>query len=282
MSRDRVPTRMLPSGDEMPLIGFGTWRLHDDTLRAALDAAIAAGYRHFDTAQAYGNEADIGDHLAEYDREEFFITSKVVGSDLAYDRVIRTCRESIDRLGTDYLDLYMIHLPNPAISLRETLSAMATLVKERLVRNVGVSNFDAYRLSCAQHIADVPIAVNQIEFHPIFQQPGLVEYCTQTDVVIEAAAPLGRGAVFSDELVTSISEKYGKSNAQVVLRWILEQDIVSLPRSSNPAHVEENIDILDWKLTEDDRHALDDHPRDEAIYTMPTAHWENDDYGIIH
>lgn len=275
-----VPTKELPSGDEIPMVGFGSWLLHDEELEDALETALEAGYRHIDTADTYQNDEQIGRIISDYDREKLFLTTKAKPADLRYESVIEACKASLERLETSYLDLYLVHFPNPAISLRETLWAMATLHDEGLVRNIGVSNFDAYRLSCAQHITDVPIAVNQIEFHPLFQQRRLVEYCAKTDVVIEAAAPLGRGEVFSDDLVTSIAEKYGKSNAQVVLRWILEEDIIPLPRSSNPAHVEENLDILDWRLDVDDRQLLTDHPRDEPVYTMPTAHWDDDYYGI--
>lgn len=275
-----VPSKTLPGGDELPQLGFGTWLLHDKELDDALRAALDAGYRHIDTADAYENDAQIGEIIAGYDRETLFLTTKVGPPDLGYESVIRSCHASLDRLGTDYLDLYLVHFPNPAISLRETLSAMAMLHEEGLVRNVGVSNFDRYRLSCAQHISPVPIAVNQIEFHPLFRQPRLVEYCNETDVVIEAAAPLGRGEVFTDDVVASIATKHDRSNAQVVLRWAIESGVVPLPRSSNPDHVRENFDLFDWSLDPDDIRLLDDHPRDEPVYTMPTAHWQDDRYGI--
>lgn len=281
MSRSPIPTRTLPSGDELPILGFGTWLLHNETLHTALESAIDAGYRHIDTAQAYGNEATIGEHLVDYDREEFFITSKVVGSDLTYDRVIQTCRESIDRLEADYLDLYLIHFPNPTISLRETLAAMATLTDEGLVRNIGVSNFDAYRLSCALHITDVPIAVNQIEFHPLFQQSRTVEYCHEHDVVVEAAAPLGRGQIFDDATIDSIADRHERSPAQVVLKWAIERNVVPLPRSSSPGHIEENADLFSWRLDEDALDALDEHPSTSPAYSTITGIWENETYGVV-
>lgn len=281
MSRSPIPTRTLPSGDELPILGFGTWLLHNETLHTALESAIDAGYRHIDTAQAYGNEATIGEHLVDYDREEFFITSKVVGSDLTYDRVIQTCRESIDRLEADYLDLYLIHFPNPTISLRETLAAMATLTDEGLVRNIGVSNFDAYRLSCALHITDVPIAVNQIEFHPLFQQSRTVEYCHEHDVVVEAAAPLGRGQIFDDATIDSIADRHERSPAQVVLKWAIERNVVPLPRSSSPGHIEENADLFSWRLDEDALDALDEHPSTSPAYSTITGIWDNETYGVV-
>ncbi|OYR58567.1 hypothetical protein DJ71_25670, partial [Halorubrum sp. E3] len=197
------------------------------------------------------------DALAEYDRDDVFLTSKVLAKNLNYESVIASCEASIDRLGTDYVDLYLIHWPNPAISLRETLRAMAELRERGLVRDVGVSNFSAYQLSCAHHVSDVPIAVNQIEFHPWFQRPDLVDYCRESDTVIEAAAPLARTDVFGDEVVAELAETYDKSPAQVVLRWALDNDMVALPRSSTPEHVRANAD-LDWEPDEADRRQPDE------------------------
>jgi len=273
-----VPTKALPSGAELPALGLGTYDLGDqtaDSVRAALDA----GYAHVDTAEGYHNEATIGDALAEYDRDEVFLTSKVLAKNLDYEPVIASCEASLDRLGTDYLDLYLVHWPNPAISLRETLRAMAELRDRGLVRNVGVSNFSAYQLSCAHHISDVPIAVNQIEFHPWLQRPDLVDYCRESDTVIEAAAPLARTDVFDDEVVAELAEKYEKSPAQVVLRWALDNDVVALPRSSTPDHVRANAD-LDWELDEADRRRLDERDRDRPVYDTPARDWTDDVYGI--
>ncbi|KDS91049.1 oxidoreductase [Halorubrum saccharovorum] len=275
-----VPTKTLPSGAELPALGLGTYDLGDrtaDSVRAALDA----GYTHIDTAEGYHNEAAIGDALAEsdVDRDDVFLTSKVLAKNLNYESVIESCEASLDRLGTDYLDLYLIHWPNPAISLRETLRAMAELRERGLVRDVGVSNFSAYQLSCAHHVSDVPIAVNQIEFHPWFQRPDLVDYCRESDTVIEAAAPLGRTDVFGDEVVAELAEKYDRHPAQIILRWALDNDVVALPRSSTPDHVRANAD-LDWELDEADRRRLDERDRDRPVYDTPARDWTSDVYGI--
>jgi len=273
-----IPTKTLPSGAELPALGLGTYDLGDhtaDSVRAALDA----GYAHIDTAEGYHNEAAIGEALAEYDRDEVFLTSKVLAKNLNYESVIESCEASLDRLGTDYLDLYLIHWPNPAISLRETLQAMAELHDRGLVRDVGVSNFSAYQLSCAHHVADVPIAVNQVEYHPWFQRPDLVGYCRESDTVIEAAAPLARTAVFDDEVVADLAEAYDKHPAQVVLRWALDNDVVALPRSATPEHVRANAD-LDWELDAADRRRLDERDRDEPVYDTPARDWTDNVYGI--
>nr|WP_267621830.1 aldo/keto reductase [Halobium salinum] len=275
-----IPNVSLPSGDEMPMVGVGTWDLEGETVRESVRAALDAGYTHVDTAEGYMNEAEIGETLAEYDRDDLFLTSKVLPKNLGYESVLRACRDSLDRLDTDYLDLYLIHWPNPAISLRETMDAMARLHEEGLVRNVGVSNFSAYQLSAANHVSDVPVAVNQIEFHPWLQRPDLVDYCRESETVVEAAAPLARTEIFGDETVQELAEKHGRSPAQVVLRWAVERDVVVVPKSSSPAHVRENADLFDWELDEADRERLDDADRDAPVYDHPARDWSSDVYGI--
>ncbi|WP_018256645.1 aldo/keto reductase [Halomicrobium katesii] len=274
------PTRTLPSGDELPTLGVGTWNIDGDTLRDSVRAGLDAGYTHVDTAEGYKNEDEIGDVLADYDREELFLTSKVLPKNLDYESVIASCEASLERLGTDYLDLYLVHWPNPAISLRETMNAMATLHDRGLIRNVGVSNFSAYQLSCAHHVSDVPIAVNQIEFHPYLQRPDLVDYCRETDTVIEAAAPLARTEVFDDPVIQELAETYDKSPAQIVLKWAVEQDVVVLPKSSSPEHVRQNGALFDWELAAEDRERLDDRDRDQPVYDHPARDWTGDTYGI--
>ncbi len=273
------PTRTLPSGDELPALGLGTYALDDDETEASVRAALDAGYAHIDTAEGYRNEEIIGDVLEEYGRDGVFLTSKVLPKNLGYESLVRACEASLDRLGTDYLDLYLIHWPNPAISLRESLGAMAELHDRGLVRNVGVSNFSAYQLSCAHHVSDVPIAVNQIEFHPWFQRPALVEYCEASDTVVEAAAPLARTDVLDDEAVRDLATEYDTSPAQVVLRWAIDRGAVPLPRSSTPEHVRDNA-ALGWSLDPADRERLDGRDRGQPVYDTPARDWTSDTYGI--
>lgn len=275
-----VPTKTLPSGDELPMVGLGTARLHGETLHDSVDAALDAGYTHLDTAEGYENEADVGEALAERDRGEVFLTSKVLPKHLGYESVVRACEESLDRLGTEYLDLYLVHWPNPTVSLRETLDAMALLHDRGKVRNIGVSNFDAYRLSAAQHVSDVPVAVNQIECHPGFYRPDLVEYCQETDVVVEAAAPLARAELFDDEVVRDLADSYGKTPAQVILRWTVEKDVVVVPRSASPEHVRDNGDLFGWELDPSDHERLDDLDRHEPVYDTLSPDWTDETYGI--
>ncbi|MFC6723684.1 aldo/keto reductase [Halobium palmae] len=275
-----VPTVELPSGDELPMAGVGTWNIGGDTVRNSVRAGLDAGTMHVDTAEGYHNEAEIGDVLEDYRREDVFLTSKVLPKHLDYESVIASCEASLERLGTDYLDLYLVHWPNPAISLRETLDAMATLHDRGLVRNVGVSNFSAYQLSCAHHVSDAPIAVNQIEFNPYFQRPDLVEYCRETDTVIEAAAPLARTEVFEDETLREIADEYDRSVSQIALKWAVERGIVVLPKSSSPEHVRQNFELFDWEMDEADVERIDALDRDRPVYDTPAKDWTGDDYGI--
>jgi diketogulonate reductase-like aldo/keto reductase len=274
-----VDTHTLPSGDELPAVGIGTWNIGGETVKQSVRAALDAGYTHVDTAEGYHNEREIGEVLADYDRDDVFVTSKVLPKHLDYDSLVESCEASLDRLGTDYLDLYLIHWPNPAVSLRESLHAMATLHDRGLVRNVGVSNFSAYQLSCAHHVSDVPIAVNQIEFHPWFQRPDLVDYCRETDTLVEAAAPLARTEIFADEVVRELADGYDRSPAQVVIKWALERDVVVLPKSSSPEHVRQNVE-LDWTMDDEDLRRLDERDRDQPVYDTPGRDWTGDVYGI--
>ncbi|WP_433633354.1 aldo/keto reductase [Halomicrococcus sp. NG-SE-24] len=275
-----IPSVSLPSGDTMPIVGAGTWDIEGDTVRDSVRTALDTGYTHIDTAEGYRNEAEIGDVLADNDRDELFLTSKVLPSNLNYESVLEACESSLRKLNTDYLDLYLIHWPNPAVSLRETMNAMERLHEQGKVRNVGVSNFSAYQLSAAEHVSNIPIAVNQIEFHPWFQRPDLIEYCRETDVRIEAAAPLARGELFGDDTIQELADKYDKTPAQVVLRWAVEKDVVVIPKSSSADHIRENIALFDWKLDETDHQHLDDGDRNHPVYDTATRDWTDDIYGI--
>jgi diketogulonate reductase-like aldo/keto reductase len=275
-----TPSVRLPSGDKIPIVGAGTWDIGGDTVRDSVRAALDADYTHIDTAEGYMNEAEIGEVVADHDREEMFLTSKILPSNLNYDSVINSCEASLEKLGTDYLDLYLIHWPNPAISLRETLNAMEQLHDQGMVRNIGVSNFSAYQLSCAHHVSNIPIAVNQIEFHPWLQRPDLFDYCRETETVIEAAAPLARTEVLGGKTVQDLAEEYGKTSAQIVLRWGVEKGVVVMPKSTSADHIQGNIELFDWELDESDHQRLDEIDRDQPVYDTPARDWTGDVYGI--
>lgn len=272
-----IPTRKLKTGSEIPAIGFGTWDISQENVAEKVKLALEAGYNHIDTAEGYKNEDGIGDVLTSQSRDDLFITSKVLPSNLNYESVLKACQRSLEKLGTNYLDLYLIHWPNPAISLRETLSAMKTLVDQGLVKNVGVSNFSVYQLNVALKISPVPIAVNQVEFHPWLYQQELLELCNQNDVVIEASAPLARTEVLQDETIIELAAKYDKSPAQIVLNWEVIKGIVPLPKSKSAAHIKENLAIFDWELLGDDVAKIDQITKEKRVYMISL---DDETYGI--
>ncbi|MFB6095162.1 MAG: aldo/keto reductase [Halodesulfurarchaeum sp.] len=263
-----IPTKTLPSGDELPVVGVGTWDLGGQVVKDSVRTALELGYPHIDTAEGYKNEAEIGEVLTEYDREDLFLTSKVLPSNLHYESVLESLEASLERLGVSQLDLYLIHWPNPAISVRETFQALERAHEEGLVRNVGVSNFNQYQLMFAQKVADVPIAVNQIEFHPWYHREDLIEYCHEHDIVVEAAAPLARTEILDDPVLTDIAAKHGKTPAQVALKWELERETVVLPKSTSEEHLADNLALFDWELDDEDVSAIDDVDRMENVYMI--------------
>ncbi len=272
-----IPAHTLPSGDALPLVGFGTWDMSDTDVKSAVPTALDHGYTHVDAAEGYQNQAAVGEVLAQYDRDDLFLTSKVLPSDLDYEGVHAALSRTLDRLGTDYLDLYLIHWPNPAISLRETFHALERAHEAGRIRNVGVSNFGTYELKFAQKIADVPIAVNQFELNPWYFREELLTYCQKHDIVVQAAAPLGRAAVLEDPVITEIAETQDVMPAQVALRWAVEKEVVVLPQSTTPDHIRANLALFDWSLDESD------HARIDAIDRMENAYYLDVDdpiYGI--
>lgn len=263
-----LPNCTLPSGDSLPIVGFGTWDLDESEVREILPAALESGYTHIDTAEGYQNESAIGTVLAEYDRDEVFLTSKVLPSNLHYESLLKSLSASLERLGTNYLDLYLIHWPNPAISLRETLNALERAYENGRVRQIGVSNFNTYQLEFARRFSDVPIAANQIEFHPLYARHDVLQYCHENDIVVEAAAPLARGAVLQESVVQDIAEKHNRMPAQVVLKWIVEKDVVVVPKSRNPDHISANLGLFDWTLDPEDIERLNGLDRQENVYMI--------------
>ncbi len=263
-----LPHAALPSGDALPMVGFGTWDMDADDVHHAVPTALDAGYTHIDCAEGYQNQEAVGEVLAQYDREDLFITSKVLPPHLHYESVFEALDRARTRLGIEALDLYLIHWPNPAISLRETLSALEEAHADGRIKNIGVSNFSVHYLRFAQFIADVPIAVNQIEFNPWYARQELVDYCQENDIVVEAAAPLGRAAVLADPVIEEIAEKHDVMPAQVCLRWALQKDIVVLPQSTNPDHIRANLNLFGWELDAEDVERIDALNRGENAYQL--------------
>ncbi|MEN3202216.1 MAG: aldo/keto reductase [Atribacterota bacterium] len=257
-------------GARVPAIGLGTWDLRGEEGYQAVLSALSLGYRHIDTAEFYDNEREVGKAVKDsgVPRDVVFLTTKVWYTHLHFQDLIRSCEESLRKLGTDYIDLYLIHWPNEAVPLEESLSAMEKLQKEGKVRFVGVSNFDVDLLDKARNIAPFPILTDQVEYHPYLSQKPLLEYCQKHKVILTAYSPLARGRLSQDPLLCSIAEKYGKTVSQVVLRWLIEQDmVVAIPKAKDPKHQRENLEIFDFSLSEDEKEAISRLDRGEKVAT---------------
>jgi diketogulonate reductase-like aldo/keto reductase len=248
--------RVTAGGVEVPALGFGTARMDtDQERRRAIGAALEAGYRHVDTAQIYGSEGAVGDALraSEVDREDVFITTKLSGDNRAYDAVIESTRASADRLGVDAIDLLLIHAPSDDVPHGETLSAMNELRAEGAIRHLGVSNFSVSQLREAIDSSDAPILTNQVEYNARHRQDDLLAFCIEHEVVLTAYSPLAVGDLLGEPTLASIGERHGKTPAQVAIRWLLQQPMVSaIPMSSSPAHIRENADVFDFELSGDE------------------------------
>jgi diketogulonate reductase-like aldo/keto reductase len=239
-------------GVSIPAIGLGTWRLSGAECEAAVAAALACGYRHIDTAKAYGNEAEIGAAVraSGLKRDDLFITTKVWYDDLGGDRLPRAAEQSLARLGLAYVDLLLIHWPNPQIPLRESIEALCEVRAGGLTRAIGVSNFPNTLLAQAWQASSAPLVVNQCEYHPLVDQRRLLAACRQRGMAFTAYCPLGRGRLFSDPVITAIAHAHGKTPAQVILRWHLQQpDVIAIPKSANSARLTENIDVFTFVLS---------------------------------
>jgi 2,5-diketo-D-gluconate reductase B len=248
-------------GAEIPAIGLGTAQLTGETCERAVRTALEAGYRHVDTAEYYDNERAVGRGIeaAAVDRDEMFLTTKVWRSNLRADAVRDAARASLDRLDVEYVDLLLIHWPHPRVPVEETLDAMATLREDGLVRHLGVSNFTRTQLAEAIDATTAPIVVDQVLYHPYKEQRALQKYCVENDVALTAYSPLARGAVVGDETLTEIGEGYDKTAAQVALRWLVQQEgVVAIPRSKSPEHIEANLAIFDFELTDTEMARIDD------------------------
>jgi len=244
----------------IPKIGLGTWQVKGETCQQAVETALEGGYRHVDTAQVYDNERAVGRALerADVDREAVFLTTKVWRSNLRYEEVLASVRESLSNLGVASVDLLLIHWPHPRVPVEETLEAIGELHDAGEVDHVGVSNFTRDQLAAARRHSPVPIAVDQVLYHPYKDQSALRQYCADHDIALTAYSPLARGAVVGDERLARIGQRYDKSAAQVALRWLVQQEpVVAIPKSSTPAHIASNLDVFDFSLTDEEMARID-------------------------
>ncbi|MFB6183109.1 MAG: aldo/keto reductase [Haloarculaceae archaeon] len=259
MSATRDP-ESVPSVDGMPMLGIGTWQNTDPQQCAdSVATALETGYRHVDTAQAYGNEAAVGEGLARaaVDREDVFLATKVWIDNLAHDDVLRTARESLDNLGVDYVDLLYVHWPSRTYDPEDTLPAFDELHDDGAIRNVGVSNFPPEAVERAREVLDAPVFANQVEMHPLLQQAELRAFAAETDLNLVAYSPLARGAVFEVDVLSDVAEAHGVSEAQVSLAWLRRKGVTAIPKATSTAHIRDNFESLQVTLSDEEVERID-------------------------
>jgi 2,5-diketo-D-gluconate reductase A len=269
-----VPDIMLNNGNTIPQFGFGVFLVEPEDTSDAVTTALQAGYRHIDTAEMYGNEREVGQAIAKsgLDRGDVFVTSKLGNDSHRPDDARRAFDGSLEAIGSDYIDLFLIHWPLPTRYDGDYVSTWQTLeefYRDGRARSIGVSNFQPHHLRRLHTECEIPPAVNQIEVHPYFTQDDVRAFCGEHQIAVEGWAPLARGAVASDPTIDSIARRVGKTPAQVVLRWHIERGDIVFPKSVTPARIRENIDIFDFELSGEDVEAISALNRDDRTGPNP-------------
>jgi diketogulonate reductase-like aldo/keto reductase len=244
-----IPTMDLKTGAQMPKFGLGTWQLTGETCAKAVDAALRMGYTHIDTADVYGNHRQVAEGMADHNREEIWITSKVNRGDLQYDDVLATCEKNLEELEVDYIDLYLIHWPDESVPMEETFRALKKLRDDGMVNDIGVSNFMVEHLTEALEVAEVPIVNNQIKFNPAHQPWDVVELCRENDISVTAYSPLGTGDLLDNDKLKSIAGDLDRSVPQVCIRWLLQQEMIVIPKASSEDHIRDNMQVFDFHIS---------------------------------
>ncbi|MED0946927.1 MULTISPECIES: aldo/keto reductase [Bacillus cereus group] len=254
---------VLNNGVEMPWFGLGVFKVEEGPeLVEAIKSAIKAGYRSIDTAAIYGNETAVGEGIRAgieatgIAREELFITSKVWNADQGYETTIAAYEESLKKLGLDYLDLYLVHWPSEG-KYKDTWRALETLYKEKRVRAIGVSNFQIHHLQDVMKDAEIKPMINQVEYHPRLTQKELQAFCKEQGIQMEAWSPLMQGQLLDNETLQAIAEKHGKTTAQVILRWDLQNGVITIPKSTKEHRIIANADVFNFELTKEDMEKID-------------------------
>jgi len=269
-----VPDIMLNNGNAIPQFGFGVFLVEPKDTFEAVTTALQAGYRHVDTAQMYGNEREVGQAIAKsgFDRGDVFVTSKLSNDAHLPDDARRAFDGTLEAIGSDYIDLFLIHWPLPTRYDGDYVSTWRTLeefYRDGRARSIGVSNFQPHHLRRLHTECEVPPAVDQIEVHPYLTQDDVRAFCGGHQIAVEAWAPLARGAVADDPTIASIARRIGKTPAQVVLRWHIERGDIVFPKSVTPARIRENIDIFDLELSGEDVEAISALNRDDRTGPDP-------------
>ncbi|WP_347861285.1 aldo/keto reductase [Salimicrobium sp. PL1-032A] len=263
-------TVSLSNGVRIPQFGLGVYKVEESKANDTVLSALDLGYRHIDTASFYGNERQVGDALQETEvpREDIFVTTKVWNDEQGYEETLEAFEQSLEKLQTDYVDLYLIHWPVPG-KFQETWRALELLYEQGRVRAIGVCNFQEHHLEKLLEVAEVIPVVDQVEFHPRLYQKDLLDFCQQKEIKLEAWAPLGRAQYFDAPVLQSLAEKHGKTPAQIILRWELQHDIITIPKSVKPKRQKENADVFDFELSPEDMNEMDEMNRDQRLSKHP-------------
>jgi len=248
----------LSSKTSIPIIGFGTWKItNENELRTSVNTALDVGYRHFDTAQVYGNEQYVGSTLAESSvpRDELFVTTKISTTNMSDHNVIPSFDESLEKLQTDYVDLLLLHFP-VTDARQPAWKDLESIAESGKAKAIGVSNYTTTHLQELLNDCKIKPAVNQVELHVFLQQPDLIKYCHDNDIAVEAYSPLVQGEGLDNPVLAEIAEKHGKTPAQIMLRWCIERNLIPLPKSAHPERIRQNFEIFDFSLDSDDMESI--------------------------
>jgi len=246
------------NGAKIPAIGLGTWELRDRTCARIVEQALRLGYRHIDTAQVYDNEREVGEGVraSGVKRDEIFLTTKIWTTHFKPNDLERSAKESLARLRMTEVDLLLLHWPNPQVPLADTLGALARIKSQGLARHIGVSNFTVGLIDEAVAACSEPLVCDQVEYHPYLDQTKVREACARHGMAVVAYSPVAKGRIKNDRALLRIGDRYRKTAAQVCLRWLVQQNVAAIPRTSKLERLSENIDIFDFELFEDDMKAI--------------------------
>ncbi|MFB6285761.1 MAG: aldo/keto reductase [Candidatus Bipolaricaulia bacterium] len=260
------------NGAEIPALGFGTFEIHGSQAEEMVHHALELGYRHIDTAQAYENEAEVGRAIerSPVDRSELFLTTKIMPQDFGRRDLPVALEKSLDQLGTDYVDLVLLHWPNPEVPIADTMEALQEVREAGHTRHIGVSNFTVALLNEALAHSDVPLVTNQVEYHPFLSQAPVLDVVRANGMSLTAYSPLAKGDVAKNEVLQRIGEAHGKTPGQVALRWLIQQDqVIAIPKTANPERCEANFQIFDFQLSDEEMAQVHDLARPDGRYVDP-------------